>query len=139
MFTLWRGYAASMACEVVFTPEAEAWWKGLSQRDAERIGAALDLLQEHGPVLGRPAVDSIHGSRHHNMKELRSFGGHLRALFAFDQGRRAVILAGGDKTGDWRGWYRRMIPVADRRYDLHVKRGGEGRWRAGERSGARER
>lgn len=51
------------------------------------------------------------------MKELRSSGGNLRALFAFDPRRRAVVLVGGDKTGDWSGWYKRNIPRADRRYD----------------------
>jgi len=122
-------------------PEAEAWYMALEPRDANRIAAAFDELELRGPGLGRPFVDSIKGSRHHNMKELRSIGGHLRALFAFDPRRRAVVLLGGDKTDDWKGWYKRNIPVADRIYDRHLHSlGKEGPWpRAGERSAGRER
>jgi hypothetical protein len=77
-----------------------------------------------------------------NMKELRSVGGHIRALFAFDPRRRAIVLLGGDKTNDWKGWYERNIPRADKLYDKHLRSlgGTEGRrWttrprRAGERS-----
>jgi hypothetical protein len=102
----------------------------LGDRDASRVAAAFDELERRGPGLGRPFVDSVKGSRHHNMKELRSVGGHLRALFAFDPRRRAVVLLGGDKSGDWEGWYRRNIPVADKIYDRHLRsRGEEGPWR----------
>lgn len=129
---------------VQLTPEAQAWFKGLNERDANRIAAAFDLLEQRGPTLGREAVDSIRGSRHHNMKELRSFGGHLRALFAFDPERRAVVLVGGDKTNDWKGWYKRNIPLADKLYDRHLRSLGKevpwvSRARTGERSAARGR
>lgn len=101
----------------------------LGDRDANRIAAAFDELERRGPALGRPFVDSVKGSRHHNMKELRSVGGHLRALFAFDPRRRAVVLLGGDKSGDWEGWYRRNVRVADTIYDRHLRsRGEEGPW-----------
>lgn len=86
--------------------------------------AAIELLEERGPSLGRPAVDRIAGSRHHNMKELRSFGGHLRALFAFDPKRRAIVLLGGDKTNDWSGWYDRNVPVADDLFDEYLRQEG---------------
>jgi hypothetical protein len=115
--------------EVVFTPEAEKWFMGLGAVDTDRIAAAVNRLQHDGPSLGRPFVDSIKGSRHHNMKELRSSGGHLRALFAFDPRRRAVVLVGGDKTGDWKGWYARNISRADKLYDRHLRdRGKERPW-----------
>ncbi len=104
-------------------PQAERWYMRLGPRDAERIAAAFDELERRGPALGRPFADSIRGSRHHNMKELRSIGGNLRALFAFDSSRRAVVLVGGDKTGDWKGWYRRSIPRADALYDQHLSSG----------------
>ena len=103
------------------TAQAEQWYMALDQQDAERIAAAIDELERQGPQLGRPFVDSIKGSRHHNMKELRSVGGHLRALFAFDPRRHAVVLVGGDKTNDWRGWYERNLPLADRLYDEHLR------------------
>ena len=111
----------------------------LEPDQARRIAAAFDELERRGPGLGRPFVDSIKGSRHHNMKELRSIGGHQRALFAFDPRRRAVVLLGGDKTGDWKGWYKRNIGRADVIYDRHlrsIEKGG--RWRsAAQRAGVR--
>jgi hypothetical protein len=73
------------------------------------------------PALGRPAAGRIEGSRHQNMKELRSFGGHLRALFAFDPKRRAIVLLDGDKRDDWSDWYERDIPIAENLYDEHLR------------------
>jgi len=73
-----------------------------------------------GPAVGRPLVDALEGSRHANMKELRV--GDLRALFAFDPTRRAVLLLGGDKTRRWREWYSQAVPLADRLYDEHLRR-----------------
>ena len=58
------------------------------------------------------------------MKELRSFGGNLRALFAFDPKRRAIVLLGGDKSGDWDAWYEKNIPLADDLYDAHLEEEG---------------
>ena len=127
---------------VVLTEQAEAWYMRLTDEDADRIAASLDELGRRGPTVGRPFVDSIKGSRHHNMKELRSVGGHLRALFAFDPRRRAVVLVAGDKTGDWRGWYARNIPLADKLYDRHLRSlGKEGPWppRTGGRSADKDR
>lgn len=104
----------------------------LSDADANRVAASFDELERRGPALGRPFVDSVKGSRHHNMKELRSIGGHLRALFAFDPRRRAVVLLGGDKSGDWKGWYARTIPLADKMYERHLRSlGKEGPWPPG--------
>ena len=119
-----------------FTPEAERWLTRLSRRDANKIGSALAQLEQHGPGVGRPYVDHIKGSRHHNMKELRSAGGHLRALIAFDPRRQVIVLVGVDKTNDWHGWYRRNIRIADSRYDRHLRSlGKEGGWgRPGGRS-----
>jgi|SRR5579875_209930 len=131
-----------MTWEIEMKPQAEQWFMSLGAADAHRVAAALDRLQQVGPALGTPWVKSIKGSRHHNMKELRS--GSQRALFAFDSNRRAAVLVGGDKTGEWHRWYERNIPVADRLYDEHQRgRGGGGkRWqagRAGTRSVASER
>jgi hypothetical protein len=88
---------------------------------AESVGAAIDLLQELGPTLGRPAVDSIKGSKVHNMKELRA--GSVRVLFVFDPERTAVLLVAGDKSEDWKGWYRSNVPVAERRYERWLSGG----------------
>lgn len=125
--------------EVRFTADADRWYKALSAEDRNRIGAAIDALRDTGPTLGRPFVGSIERSRHHNMKELRSKGGNLRALFAFDPQRRAVVLVGGDKTDNWRGWYRQHVPLADRLYEGHLRNiGKEGPWRQSSRGAGRQ-
>lgn len=98
---------ASRSCERLVVPGPN--------RTATVAGSA-----QHGPALGRPAVDRIDGSRHHNMKELRSSRQHLRALFCFDPRRTAIVLLGGDKAGDWTGWYERNIPIADDLYDAYL-------------------
>lgn len=90
---------------------------------ANRVMEALDHLAEAGPGLGRPMVDRIHGSRLHNLKELRpgSTGRtEIRPLFVFDVEREAVILVAGDKAGQWNRWYRENIPVAERRYEEYL-------------------
>ncbi len=76
-----------------FTANAEHWYKALDARDTMRIARTINRLESLGPSLGRPDVDSIKGSRHHNMKELRSRGGSLRDLFAFDPERRGPSAA----------------------------------------------
>ena len=110
-----------MSWEVEMTNEAQAWLLSLTDDEYDSIAYAIDALEDDGPQLGRPLVDSIKASRHHNMKELRSVGGHLRALFCFDPRRAAIILLGGDKRNDWTGWYGRNIPIADDLYDDYLK------------------
>ena len=102
------------------TDEFETWWDELSGDDQERVRAAVEILEEAGPALGRPLVDTLEGSRLPNMKELRPRGGHLRVLFAFDPRRVAILLLGGDKSGRWTAWYVEAVPVAERLYDEHL-------------------
>ncbi len=86
--------------------------------------AAIRVLSDLGPALGRPLVDSVKGSRHKNMKELRpgSTGRtEVRVLFAFDPKRRAILLVGGDKSNAWSKWYEVNVPIADERYDAHLR------------------
>lgn len=109
-----------MTWDVFFTAEAENWMLALDDEDYDAVIAATDVLETKGPALGTPLVKRIENSRHHNMKELR-LEGSIRALFAFDPKRQAVILVGGDKRGDWTGWYERNIPVADDLYDQHLE------------------
>ena len=106
--------------EVEYTDEFGNWWDTLGKEDQEMIDAAVEILEERGPSLGRPLVDTITGSRHKNMKELRPPAGNIRILFAFDPRRTAILLTGGDKTGQWSKWYKKMIPVVDRLYDEHL-------------------
>ncbi len=108
--------------EVEFSPEFARWWQELSVSEQEALLAGVYLLRQMGPRLGRPYADTVKGSRHANMKELRTQcrGRPLRTLFAFDPRRHAILLIGGDKGGDAR-FYRRMIPLADRLYDEHLE------------------
>ena len=113
---------ARISWEVDFHPACESWANELDQTDAEALLAAVRVLRDVGPALGRPLVDSIKGSRHKNMKELRpgSTGRtEIRVLFAFDLQRKAILIVGGDKSNDWSGWYAANIPVADDRFDDH--------------------
>lgn len=108
------------------TADFDEWWATLSDSAQRKVVAAVDVLEELGPTVGRPLADSVAGSRHSNMKELRVTQ-TIRIFFAFDRNRVAILLVGGDKGGKTKRFYRRMIPKADRIYDAHL------------RSGARER
>lgn len=110
-----------LAWEVEFTDEFGDWWSELSEDQQEALDDRVMLLAQLGPDLGRPTVDKIKGSRHSNMKELRaSAGGALRVLFCFDPRRHAILLLGGDKSGEWNDWYEWAIPEADGLYDTHL-------------------
>lgn len=105
---------------VEFTDQFLDWWSELHETDQERVGAAVEVLRDRGPGLGRPYVDTLRGSRHRNMKELRPRGGHLRVLFAFDPRRTAILLLGGDKADLWQRWYTETVPMADTLYDEYL-------------------
>jgi hypothetical protein len=113
--------------EVLLDEAVAAWFLDLADTDpatAELIEAAIDKLADDGPTLGRPLVDRIKGSRHHNMKELRpgSAGStEVRILFAFDPQRQAILLVAGDKSGSWSSWYAVNVPLADERFDEHLR------------------
>lgn len=112
-----------MECwKVEFSDEFEKWWNSLSEAEQIEIDAKVNLLEECGPTLPRPHSDVIASSRHSNMKELRGKveGRQLRVLYAFDPRRTALLLIGGDKTGDPK-WYEKFVPVADHLFDLHIK------------------
>jgi hypothetical protein len=110
-----------MSWIVLATDVFGGWFASLSEPEKEDVIAAVDLLKALGPRLGFPHTSKIVGSRHAKMRELRiqHAGRPFRVLYAFDPDRAAILLAGGDKTGDGR-WYDRMIPVADRLYDEHL-------------------
>jgi hypothetical protein len=89
------------------------------------ILALARLLQRFGPELGRPRADTLNGSRHANMKELRFSGadGEWRVAFAFDTKRKAILLVAGDKTGvSQKRFYHELIRKADERFDSHLAR-----------------
>ncbi len=109
--------------EVEYTDEFGQWWDGLTQSQQEALDNRVMLLAERGPGLKRPVVGDIRSSRHSNTKELRaSKGGALRVLFAFDPRRHAILLLGGNKSGQWDEWYLWAVPQADDLYDTYLNR-----------------
>ena len=110
--------------EVRVTNETRGWIYALDKGSRNQVIDAIDRLAEAGPGLGRPLVDTLEGSQIHNLKELRpgSAGrSEIRILFVFDPWRSAILLVGGDKSGDWSGWYRRAIPRAEELYAEYLK------------------
>jgi hypothetical protein len=115
--------------EIYIVNEVREWIDGLDELTSSRVVAAIDQLAEYGPGLGRPLVDTIHGSALANLKELRP--GTVRILFAFDPWRSSILLVAGDKAGQWNSWYPEAIALAEQRYERYLKE------RAQERDGGR--
>lgn len=111
-----------MSWDVEYTDEFGDWWSTLSHAEQESLAASVQLLEQRGPNLGFPHSSGINGSRHSHMRELRTQheGNPYRTLYAFDPRRSAILLIGGDKTGDDR-WYDVHVPIADRLYDEHME------------------
>jgi hypothetical protein len=106
---------------VEYTDVFGAWWNRLTAEEQEDVNAVVILLQRFGPALRFPYSSSIASSRHSHMRELRvqHAGRTYRILYAFDPRRTAILLIGGEKTGDDR-WYETSVPLADRFYDVHL-------------------
>ena len=86
--------------------------------------AVSKLLADYGPQLSRPHADTLKGSKHANMKELRfeAADGEWRAAFAFDPERNAIMLVAGDKSGgSQKRFYRSLIAKADIRFSDHLE------------------
>ncbi len=111
-----------MSWEIEVSDEFRDWYDALANDECASVHVGIDALEQIGPALGRPHVDSIKGSRFANMKELRvqHRGRPYRILFAFDPRRCAYMILGGDKTGDER-WYDEAIPRAERIYARHLE------------------
>ena len=112
-----------MAWEVLQSDEFAAWLAGLDEGSQDAIATDIQVLQELGPQLGRPYVDTLAGSRHSNLKELRTRHDHhqYRTAFAFDPKQQALLLVGGDKTGvNQRRFYKDLIKKADAILDRHL-------------------
>ncbi|MGC4949933.1 type II toxin-antitoxin system RelE/ParE family toxin [Streptomyces sp. DT224] len=116
-----------MSFKIIVVEPARTWIHELRKCDRDtltQIAAALDVLQTEGPALGRPLVDRITGSTLPNLKELRpgSKGdSEVRMLFVFNPERNAVILVGGNKAGNWSGWYRTAIKEAEAAYQAYTE------------------
>ena len=109
-----------MAWEVEGTDEFGVWYGDLDAAEQESVDYVVAKLEVEGPNLRRPAADKIERSRFSNMKELRVNNPPIRIFFAFDPRRVAILLCGGDKTGD-PFFYDRMIPIADDLYEQHLR------------------
>lgn len=108
--------------QVDYTDEFRSWFDSLENEKAvASIRAAVRVLRDEGPTLGRPLVDTVENSAYANMKELRPLGTSIRILFAFDPRRAAILLVGGDKAGEWNAWYVEHIPIADTIYAEHIR------------------
>ena len=107
---------------VIYSREFLTWIDSLNEDESDSVFAMMEILKSQGPQLPRPYADVIHGSRISNLKELRiqHQGRPLRAFFAFDPLRQAVVLCAGDKTGDKR-FYERMVPVAEKIWFEYLK------------------
>lgn len=110
-----------MAWDIEYTDEFERWWETLIEEAQIDVDVVVGLLQECGPHLPFPYSSGINGSKHSHMRELRiqHQGRPLRVLYAFDPQRTAILLLGGDKTGNNR-WYKVHVPIADRLYDEYL-------------------
>lgn len=112
-----------MPWNVLFHDDFHAEFQAMDSTLQDELLAHARLLQDFGPHLGRPTVDTLKGSKHANMKELRfdCEGGVWRVAFAFDTERAAILLVGGDKGGaDQRRFYKKLITSADVRFDGHL-------------------
>jgi len=107
--------------DVEYTDEFKDWWDTLSWDEQAVIDSGVSLIERLGPTLPYPYSSSVKQSRHGVMRELRSqyAGKPYRTFYAFDPKRTAILLIGGDKTGDNR-FYDVIVPIADRIYDDYL-------------------
>jgi len=108
--------------KVGYTDEFEQWWNALSEEEQISLDSAVRLIEARGPNLGFRHTSGIEYSKHIHMRELRTQqpGRPYRTVYVFDPGRMAILLIGGDKTGDDR-WYEVNVLVADQLYDEHLE------------------
>jgi hypothetical protein len=114
-----------MAWEVEFDDAFEMEFAAFAENVQDALLAAAKLLADYGPHLGRPHADTLKGSKHANMKELRfeASDGEWRAAFAFDPRRKAIVLVAGDKSGGvQKRFYKQLITTADQRFSAHLER-----------------
>ena len=114
-----------MPWTVTFDDAFRAEFDALPDAVQDELLAQLEVIRMFGPEARRPRVDTLKGSKHANMKELRfdADDGVWRVAFAFDPLRRAVLLAAGDKSGGSEAkFYKKLIKTADERFDAHLAR-----------------
>jgi hypothetical protein len=112
----------TMTWEVEYTDEFGDWYKDLTESEQDSIDRNVYLLEQFGPTLSDRYSKPVVTSRYTHMRELRvQHGGEpIRVLYAFDPRRVALLLLGGNKTGDDR-WYEKSVPRADELYEQHLR------------------
>ncbi len=110
-----------MEYEVEYTDQFEQWWNSLDEDEQVSVDAIVGLLIRKGPELPYPYSSAIKDSKYGEIRELRiqHKGRPYRILYAFDPRRVAILLIGGDKTGNAR-WYKRFVPIAEKLYAEHL-------------------
>lgn len=113
--------------EIESTEEIDNWLRKLDLSTKEEILTHFYLLQQKGPLLGRPFADSIQGSKIKNLKELRIQVKLkvIRIFFVFTEGRIGLLLAGGDKRGNDKRFYEKMIPMVEKIYKNWLIKNGK--------------
>jgi hypothetical protein len=108
--------------EIEYTNEFDLWWQTLTEEQQDDIVSIVQLLEEKGTQLPFPYSSDVKGSKNSHLRELRiqSGGKPIRIFYAFDPRRVAILLIGGDKTGDKR-FYEKYIPIADRLYEEYLE------------------
>lgn len=111
-----------MSWEVEYTDEFSDWFDELTEAEQDSIAVSIRMLMDQGVALAHPHSSGIAGSKHGHMRELRvqHQGRPFRILYAFDPRRVAILLIGGDKTGNDR-WYEEFVRAADKIYDHHLQ------------------
>ena len=113
-----------MAWHVTTTDDFDDWFALLGETAQVEVIAKVELLKLFGPALKRPHADTLNGSAHANMKELRADTADqaIRIAFAFDPERKAILLVGGEKQGvGQKRFYKQLIVKADRLYSVHLR------------------
>ena len=112
-----------MSWEIETTDAFKDWWHTLTEQEQDDVTAVVELLGERGPHLPFPYSSAIQGSQFSHMRELRiqSHGDPFRVFYAFDSRRVAVLLTGGNKTGNEKRFYKQYTQRADTLYEKHVQ------------------
>jgi len=108
--------------DVEVTDEFENWWGELDEEEQESVSVVVELLIKEGPMLPFPYSSDVKGAKKHDIRELRiqHQGNPYRVLYAFDPRRSALLILGGDKSGNSR-WYLENVTRAEKLYDEHLR------------------
>ena len=113
-----------MATEVIITADFETWWDGLAIGEQKSVAVVVAMLEERGVMLPFPYSSGITGSTKLRELRIQHAGKPYRALYAFDPRRDAILLLGGNKTGDDR-WYDTHVPKAEKLFTAYLKESGQ--------------